>query len=91
VIINKRCHTNIINVSQSIFECHDVILNDIKNLQLDLRNMVVVYSNMYHKIIIEQYKISNQDFSLVPSILETLRIILEIMSNLCSKSTFVMK
>jgi TnpA family transposase len=53
--------------------------------------MMVVYSNMYHKIIIEQRKISNQDFSLVPSQLETHKITLEIMSNLCSKSTFVMK
>jgi hypothetical protein len=29
--------------------------------------MTVVYNNMYHKVIIEQRKISNQDFSLVPS------------------------
>jgi hypothetical protein len=29
--------------------------------------MTMVYSNMYHKIIIEQRKISNQDFSLIPS------------------------
>jgi hypothetical protein len=53
--------------------------------------MKVVYSNMYHKVIIEQCKISNQDFSLVPSYLEILKITPEIMSNLCSKSTFAMK
>jgi hypothetical protein len=53
--------------------------------------MTMVYNNMYHKVIIEQCKISNQDFSLVPSQLETLKITLEIMSNLCSKSTFVKK
>jgi hypothetical protein len=29
--------------------------------------MTVVYRNMYHKVIVEQHKISNQDFSLVPS------------------------
>jgi hypothetical protein len=53
--------------------------------------MTVVYNNMYHKVIIEQRKISNQDFSLVPSQLETLKTTFENMSNLCSKSTFVMK
>jgi hypothetical protein len=29
--------------------------------------MTVEYSNMYHKLIIEQRKISNQDFLLFPS------------------------
>jgi hypothetical protein len=29
--------------------------------------MRTVYINMYHKVIIEQRKIYNQDFSLVPS------------------------
>jgi hypothetical protein len=26
----KGWHTNIINIGQNIFECHDVILNDIR-------------------------------------------------------------
>jgi hypothetical protein len=30
VIINKGWHTNIINVGQSIFECHDIIPIDVK-------------------------------------------------------------
>jgi hypothetical protein len=51
---------NIINAGQNRFECHGIIPNYI-------RNMRVVYSNMYYKVIIEQRKISNQDFSLVPS------------------------
>jgi hypothetical protein len=57
----KGWHTNIINIGQNIFEYHDVIPNE------DLRNIRLVYNNMYHKIIIEQRKISNQDFSLIPS------------------------
>jgi hypothetical protein len=81
----KEWHMNIINVGQNIFECHDIIPNE------DLRNMRVVCSNMYHKVIIEQCKISNQDFSLVPSELEIFKITLEIMSNMCSRSTFAMR
>jgi hypothetical protein len=57
----KGWHINTINIGQNIFECHNVIPNE------DLRNMRVVYSNMYHKVIIEQRKISNQDLSLVTS------------------------
>jgi hypothetical protein len=46
---------------------------------------------MYHKVVIKQSKISNQDFLLVPSSLEIPKITLQIKRNMYSKTTFDMR
>jgi hypothetical protein len=52
---------NIINVGENIFECHDVISNDVKFPIISQKHKMV-NNNMYLKVILEQCKISNQDF-----------------------------